>query len=128
MVKNKKDGSTDSSLRGLPGVDALLKSKGLSTAIKAHSLSLVTGCVRESLDAVREAVSSGLIEMPGEADIIGDVLATIEGLLTPGLRPVVNATGTVLHTNLGRAELAASAIEALANSAGPANVEYDLKE
>jgi L-seryl-tRNA(Ser) seleniumtransferase len=115
-------------LRGLPSVDTLLGTSALKAAIKCHSKALVTEVVRGYLESVREAVSSGDISAPGTGDIAGDVLERIEELLAPGLKPVINATGTILHTNLGRAELAEVAKEAVRSAAGSVNVEYDLAE
>ena len=126
MAKKSKEASIDSPLRGLPGVDTLCKSKGLTRAMKSNSASLVTFAVRETLEAIRETVASDLMALPTQAEIIEDVLALVDELLTPGLKQVVNATGTILHTNLGRAVLADSAKEALAEAAGSVNVEYDL--
>ena len=128
MTKRAEKEGTNEALRGLPGVDKLLKSSGLKATITCHSRALVTGAVQETLEALREAVLSGLMDAPSETDIIDDVLALIEDMLTPGLKSVINATGTVLHTNLGRAVLATEAIDALTKAAGFVNVEYDLAE
>ena len=66
MVKKDEKASINEALRGLPGVDTLLKSNGLSGAIKSYSLALVTEAVQEVLETLREAVGSELIEAPGE--------------------------------------------------------------
>lgn len=110
--------------RALPSVSALLESDGVR-ALSAHSpRRVVTDAIRAALQRVRD----GSAEVPPDADgwgaLIADELHEIE---TPSLRPVFNATGVVLHTNLGRAPLAPQAVEAIARTAaGGANLEYDL--
>ena len=126
MAKRADKGSANEALRGLPGVDTLLGAEGLRAVIECHSRALVTEAVQEVLETIREAVSSGLMDAPGEEEIIEDVLDNIHDLLTQGQKPVINATGTVLHTNLGRAVLAEEAVSALARAGGTVNVEYDL--
>ena len=110
--------------RALPSVGALLDSRGVRELLRDAPRPLVTDAVRAALDEVRQAPD----DVPGSED---DWAARIAGhlgrRLRPSLRPVINATGVVLHTNLGRAVLARAAIDAVAETAGAySTLEYDL--
>lgn len=115
-----------SDYQALPSVDRLLRSEKLSEAIQELGISLVTMAVRTELSEARSALSGGgkAASLDELADsIINRAFATIR----PGLRPVINATGVILHTNLGRAPLSAASIEAMAAvTSGYSNLEYDL--
>jgi L-seryl-tRNA(Ser) seleniumtransferase len=88
--------------------------------------------VRQLLDDIRHEVRSRQVALPGTAEALWDLidrrlLAQWEQSQMPQLRPVINATGVVLHTNLGRAPLAVNALTAVTNvSRGYSNLEYDL--
>jgi L-seryl-tRNA(Ser) seleniumtransferase len=84
----------------------------------------VTTAVRAAIDSVR----SGSRPAPASADAWGELVRTeLAGIMRPSLRPVINATGVVLHTNLGRAPLPAAAVAAIQEIAGGySNLEYDL--
>ncbi|MDQ7776066.1 L-seryl-tRNA(Sec) selenium transferase [Paracoccus aminovorans] len=110
------------SLRGLPSVDRLLAECG--ALIENHGRAQVTDALRAELAAVREARPDPL---PDAAAILALAQARLARLAQSRLRPVLNLTGTVLHTNLGRALLADAAIEAaLAAMRAPAALEFDL--
>jgi L-seryl-tRNA(Ser) seleniumtransferase len=107
-------------LRDLPSVDRLLADEVLASAPRA----LATAAAREALDRARDAIRAG--------DEPGDVLAAARDLLArltaPSLRRVINATGVIVHTNLGRAPLAATAIERVTEvGAGYSDLELDLE-
>jgi L-seryl-tRNA(Ser) seleniumtransferase len=105
-------------LRQLPSFDALLA--GASALVARH------GRLR-TVDALRAALAEA--RAAGEARPADALLARADELLgqPPSLRPVLNATGVIVHTNLGRAPLAAHALDrARAVAAGYANLEYDL--
>jgi len=88
---------------------------------------VVAEIAREALAAAREAIIGGKAA-PDEGQIIENVLALAAAVLRPSLRPVINATGVVIHTNLGRAPLSDEAIEAMAAvSRGYSNLEFDLE-
>jgi L-seryl-tRNA(Ser) seleniumtransferase len=107
--------------RGLPAVDRLLREPEVSALLDHTPREVVLAAVRESLTAARE---SGTPAAGWAADIAGRV----HRLSLPSLRPVLNATGVVLHTNLGRAPLAAAAIRAIAAvAAGYSTLELDLE-
>jgi L-seryl-tRNA(Ser) seleniumtransferase len=108
--------------RQLPSIDALLAGPGIAALLAEHPRALVVKAARAAVDAAR--VSGGAAPAEGwDAAVEAAVLR----LAVPSLAPVINATGVVLHTNLGRAPLASAAIAALARVAqGYAALEYDL--
>ncbi|MCC7293057.1 MAG: L-seryl-tRNA(Sec) selenium transferase [Phycisphaerales bacterium] len=121
------DGARDI-LRSLPSVSTLLAHPEVELWTQAVPRSLVTASLRSAVDQFRDAVLSGGLTRPVEPE---DVIAVAEDELTrrslPSLRRVINATGVVLHTGLGRAPLCDSAIEAIVESArGYCNLEFDL--
>jgi L-seryl-tRNA(Ser) seleniumtransferase len=118
-------------LRRIPSVDELLLSPTLAELSARVSRSLVVESARSVLAGLRARLGA---QEPGSAaaDISLDKLAQetvaeVEALLAPSLRAVINATGVVLHTNLGRAPLSAKAVEQIAATAAAySNLEYDL--
>ncbi len=87
---------------------------------------MVTGMVREVLARNRSAIRDG-VPGPAEATLIAEVGAGVTAKMRPKLRPVFNLTGTVLHTNLGRATLPEEAMQALVAAArAPCALEYDI--
>jgi L-seryl-tRNA(Ser) seleniumtransferase len=109
-------------LASLPSVDRLLRSDAVSPLLAAHGRSTVTHTIREVLAELRAAGQAN-----PEAAIVDRVAARLAAQARPTLRPVFNLTGTVLHTNLGRAVLPDAAIEAIVAAARePANLEFDL--
>jgi L-seryl-tRNA(Ser) seleniumtransferase len=108
--------------RHLPAVDALLAEPDVAGLVAAHPRSLVVRAVRETVEAARAGGGGAPPEGWSAA-----VLARVHRLATPSLGPVINATGVVLHTNLGRAPLARAAIAAMTRiAAGYSNLEYDV--
>ena len=116
-----------SALRALPAVDQLLRSDA-GVALQARfSRAVVADALREAVDAARQSLRDTGGEAPDAARLVADAAARLAALAAPSLRPVVNATGVVLHTNLGRAPLAGAAVEALtAVAARPCTLELDL--
>jgi L-seryl-tRNA(Ser) seleniumtransferase len=109
--------------RALPSVNTLLESDAVRPLLSAAPRELVVNAVRDAVAAARNAP-----EAPRDADewsaAIRDALATRQ---RRSLRPVINATGVILHTNLGRAPLASVALDAMRDvAAGYSNLEYDL--
>jgi L-seryl-tRNA(Ser) seleniumtransferase len=111
----------------IPAVDQLLRTPATEDLIESYGRLLVRDELRRILAALRQRMSDGdSVDADPEA-ILDLVRQGIENLLSPGLRPVFNLTGTVLHTNLGRAPLPEEAISAMADVArGASNLEYDL--
>jgi L-seryl-tRNA(Ser) seleniumtransferase len=114
-------------LRQLPSVDRLLQETAVAALVAQHTRPVVLAAARATLDAERAAVRAG--EAPRAPTVlVAAVAAQVAALSAPRLRRVLNATGVVLHTNLGRAPLAASALAAAAEVAGGySNLEYDLE-
>ena len=107
-------------LRDLPSVDELLRDERL--AAEPHELALATA--RTVLERAREEIKAGAD--PGS--IVDTVLAELARARQPSLRRVLNATGVLVHTNLGRAPLAEAALARVAEvGAGYSNLEYDLE-
>ncbi len=114
------------SLRLLPSVDRLLKEAEAAVLVDRFGRSLVVEAVRASLEEARQRVRQGG-EPPGHQALLQRAEALLETWLAPTLRPVVNATGVIIHTNLGRAPLSRAAREAmLAVAQGYSALEYDL--
>ncbi len=113
-------------LSSLPSVDRLLAHPALAALIDAHGRSLVTRWIRTSLDTARRDARDGQ-PVPDAAGLVATVASTAMASAMPRLRPVYNLTGTVLHTNLGRAPLPEEAVAALVDAArNPCALEYDI--
>jgi L-seryl-tRNA(Ser) seleniumtransferase len=114
-------------LRRLPSVDALLHVPAMEAAAEAEGHSLAVDAIRAVLDEAREAILAGEA-CPPQVALAQRAVDKLHSLVRPTLRPVINATGTVLHTNLGRAPLCAAALEAMvAVGRAYSNLEYDLE-
>ncbi|MFW5954677.1 MAG: L-seryl-tRNA(Sec) selenium transferase, partial [Guyparkeria sp.] len=113
-------------LSRLPSVSRLLEAPTVAALVERHGRQVVTDLARETLDEARAAARDGA-PIPEEPTLVERIGATAEARARPNLRPVFNLTGTVLHTNLGRAPLPEEAIEALTAAArSPCALEYDL--
>ena len=115
-------------LRELPSVDQLVREVEGRPELGGIPRARLTACVREALDAARQRALTGDDPPPDPAGLAQRVVdALARGVFS--LRPVVNATGVVLHTALGRAVLSPLAIERLTRvGEGYANLEIDLVE
>ncbi len=115
-------------LRGLLPVERLLQSGAAQAMIRAASRTIVRDALREAVDAARAAMRAGGTAAPDEATLLADAAARLEQARPPSLRRAINATGIMLHTNLGRAPLAEEALAAVAEaSRGASNLEFDLQ-
>ncbi|GAP33731.1 L-seryl-tRNA(Sec) selenium transferase [Piscinibacter sakaiensis] len=103
----------------------------MAALLAEHGHTLVAGQARALLDALREAARADRLA-PGQLEpeaLAREVAARVAARLAPRMRPVLNLTGTVIHTNLGRALLAPQALAHLqAVMSGPNNLEYDLAD
>ena len=116
--------STRERLRALPSVESVLVSEAGRAALQIHPRPRVLEAIRRVLAVLRTRILQGEAAS-FSSDALGPALVALG---TPGLRPVLNATGVVLHTNLGRAPLAPEAlarVEAVAR--GYSNLELDLE-
>ncbi|MEQ8710563.1 MAG: L-seryl-tRNA(Sec) selenium transferase [Rhodospirillales bacterium] len=110
---------------GLPAVDSLLRHPGLKDALENFGDALVTEVARDVISRLRKGVPDG-IDIPPHDEIAANVARQTARLMSSNLRPVFNLTGTVIHTNLGRAPLAPEAVEAMKRAAGAAALEFDV--
>ncbi len=115
-------------LRALPSIDALLSTPEAQTLCGQVARAFLTGTLRSILDEHRRALQSGaLARVPVPDEIMAEARRRLEVHARPALTPVVNATGVLVHTNLGRSVLPEPVIEAIAAAArAPVALEYDL--
>lgn len=114
-------------LRSLPSVDVLLQDPDCQSAMPRHGRTMVVEALRSTLAELRrEAKINSAIDLSREA-IFRRLLARLDAADRPSIRPVINLTGTVLHTNLGRASLPEEAVQAAAAAHRSAcNIEFEL--
>jgi L-seryl-tRNA(Ser) seleniumtransferase len=121
-------------LRGLPSVDEVMRSPAAAALLAHHPRWAVVAATRAEIARRRELARAGHQDQDGgeaaDAAITEAALAArVEALARPSLRRVINATGVVLHTNLGRAPLAARAVARVSEVArGYSTLEYDPQE
>ncbi len=113
-------------LRALPSVDRVLADPALDNVRDTLPAPLITAAVREVLEEARTAILAGAQTTPTLPELAGRAAATAVDASTGGLRHVINATGVIIHTNLGRAPLSLSALRAVNNAGAYSNLEYDL--
>jgi L-seryl-tRNA(Ser) seleniumtransferase len=114
-------------LRQLPSVDRLLQSDRLTVLAADHGHALVVEAARTALDAARAAIRAGE-SLPDLNQLVDATVVQLSLAIRPGLRPAINATGVIIHTNLGRAPLSQAALAAMAAiGQGYSNLEYDLE-
>jgi len=106
-------------------VDKVVSAASLLPGLETVPHARLVEASREALDRVRKSLESGA-EIPGLEEIAERVRQIVEGGLREGIRPVVNATGVVLHTNLGRAVLPSEAMEAIGRLEGCCSLQIDL--
>jgi L-seryl-tRNA(Ser) seleniumtransferase len=110
-------------LRDLPSVDRLLADERLRALADEHGHELVLAAARAALAHAREDIKAGF----EQEDLPARAIVELDRLLAPRLRPVINGTGVVVHTNLGRAPLSEYALDRVREiGRGYSNLEYDL--
>jgi L-seryl-tRNA(Ser) seleniumtransferase len=113
--------------QSLPGVDKLLASSPLQPLLAMHGKALVTHCIRESISYFRKTISQGS-SPPDQEQIIQHISLLISLYGTRHLKRVINATGIIIHTNLGRAPYGEQMLkETFEVLAGYSNLEFDLE-
>lgn len=116
-----------SDLRSLPSVDQIIQSEPGQAWIASYGRPLTLEAIRQTLETARTEFRQGKT-LPDHARILGIIEQQLAMWVTPTLLPVINATGVILHTNLGRAPLSAAAIQACLEVArGYSNLEFDLE-
>ncbi len=124
-VADRQDVS-GASLRALPQLQRLLELDSVRALVARTSHAAVAAALRASLERARGRLRAGQPAEAAPEALVADAAASLERAALPGLRRVVNATGVVLHTNLGRAPLAEAALEAVLEVAGGyCTLEYD---
>jgi len=118
--------------RALPSVDELLWTTTVATLMESHGTIAVTDAARFVLARLREQIASGLLDAPALRIALEGLPQAVESQLrkslSHSLQPVINATGVVLHTNLGRAPLAWAALDRIRETAGQySNLEFNLE-
>ena len=118
-----------SPLSRLPSVDRLLNSDAARAILAEFGRAETTASIRAALALIRTELSAHPAEPPSDAEILAGVAHQLRRQASPSLKAVFNLTGTVLHTNLGRAALPEEAIAAVADAArGASNLEYRIAE
>ncbi|MBN1425938.1 L-seryl-tRNA(Sec) selenium transferase [Candidatus Fermentibacteria bacterium] len=112
-------------LTSLPSVNDVVEAVLLRAS---ESRALIVLRAREVIEAHRAGIMAGAMQRMGKAETLAQIAGDVTAALAPGLRRVINATGVVLHTGLGRAPLADEAIAALVAAARFCNVQADLDE
>ena len=113
----------------IPSVDEILKTPHAQQAIVRFGRTRVVEAIRQATDAVRRGMGAGERLAPGAEALAADAVLWLEADARPNARPVFNLTGTVLHTNLGRAILAEAAIDAATVAMREAlALEFDLSQ
>ncbi len=122
-----KMGAMESEFRRLPGVDKLLADERISKAGRKYPRERLVSVVREQLERERKSIIAGKKASRYDA-IVNSILSQLDAMTAFSLRPLINATGVILHTNLGRAPLSPEAISAMESvSRGYSNLEFDLE-
>jgi L-seryl-tRNA(Ser) seleniumtransferase len=120
--------ATMTDLRSLPSVDQLLQTKEINQWISSYGRPLTLDAIRNVLDKVRLGYAEAST-IPDRESLLEQVGLKLQNWTAPTLRNVINATGVILHTNLGRAPLSQAALDAIRLVAsGYSTLEYDLRK
>ena len=114
-------------LKKLPSVDRLLQEGAVLALVEEYGHDLTVETIRQALGLARQGIMAGQ-DCPSTDEMVEMTRASLETSSRPTLRPVINATGVIIHTNLGRSPLSAEARAAMELAArGYTNLEYDLE-
>lgn len=115
-------------LRQLPSVDRLLSRKRAQELVQQYSHDLVVDSIRDILESSRQRILDARAGEYEEVELLDDVEMRLQLASCSSLRPVINATGVIIHTNLGRTLLSDAAQDAIMTMAGAYNtLEFDLE-
>ena len=116
-------------LRNIPKVDDLLRNPALAETIAQYGVPPVTEAIRRQLDALRQEILTGQADILPELSVLcQQIRVRVQQDSLPSFRGVINGTGIILHTNLGRACLSDNAANAVYDAARSySNLEYDLE-
>lgn len=113
--------------RHIPSIDALSTRPAVALLTQRHGRRATVAALRSAADAVRRNLAAGQDYADIGATIEEEAATRLSASFTPSLRPVINATGVIIHTNLGRAPLSERAIRRIEDvAAGYSNLEYDV--
>jgi len=111
-------------LRQLPGVDILLNQAEVKQLVEEYGLDAVTYAVRGAINSAREKILKG----EDAGNLVEKAKETLETINKPSLKPIINATGVILHTNIGRAPLGEKVVAEVAKVLnGYSNLEFNLE-
>jgi len=130
MTPNDRDPALNDQLRALPSVGEMLESVDVQELLAAHSRELVADALRAAVEDFRSRILAGRLDtVPSPQAIVDRAADLLTSALASRLRPVINATGVIVHTGLGRAPLALAALEAVRlAAAGYCNLEVRLED
>jgi L-seryl-tRNA(Ser) seleniumtransferase len=116
-------------LRSLPSVDAIIESQIGVRWTADYGRSLTISIIRAVLDEIRSKFLEKQTPIPGKEDIYHRISDALSTAAAPTLHPVINASGVIIHTNLGRAPLSEDALQAVREAAGSySSLEFDMEK
>lgn len=117
--------------RSIPKVDVILEEDAIKASIEKFGREIVVDAIRMEMDALRKFIGICESEEAAKdaiANVVASIVARAENVLMPNMKKVINATGTILHTNLGRAPISQEHMKHIADIAtGYSNLEYNLQ-
>ena len=117
----------ENEFRKLPSIEKVLSDDRIKAGLEGYPHDLRVNIIRQKIEEAQQSIKKGN-KAPSIEEIIASVLHYLNNLGTVNLRPVINATGVILHTNLGRAPLSRETIEAMEKaSRGYCNLEFDME-
>ncbi len=120
--------SAAAAYRALPSVDTLLREPSVAALVAVHGSAAVLDAARSVVADARRAIAEGG-HAPEAASWPAQIDAHLEARARPSLQAVINATGVIIHTNLGRAPLSAAALAAIGDvGSGYSSLEYNLEQ
>ena len=112
----------------MPSVDRVLQSSEAGALVEQYGRPLVVASIRETLDGFR-LQHAQVGEIPGHTTLLDEASRLLQAWTAPTLQSVINASGVIIHTNLGRAPLSAAALQAAQEAgAGYSTLEFDLQK